>query len=425
MSFTFSREEAVEFDQHDELSAFRDQFYIKDGQYYLDGNSLGLLSKKAEQSVLSLLDSWKSYGIEGWMEGEHPWFTLSEQLGEKTAPLIGAKPAEVIVTGSITVNLHQMLSTFYQPEGKRTKIAADELNFPSDIYTLQSQIKLKGLNPDTELIKAASDNGTTLSIEEIDRVLTDEVAVLLLPSVLYRSGQLLPMKELTKRAHEKGIIVGFDLAHSIGAVPHELHDWDVDFAVWCNYKYMNNGPGGTGGLFIHEKHHDRLPGLKGWFGSNKEKQFDMAHTFTKADGAGAYQIGTPNILSTAPLIGSLELFEEAGIHNLRKKSLHQTQYMADFFEQKLRSFGMKKVTPSADEERGGHIALQHPYAAGICKAMKADGIIPDFRAPDIIRLAPAAFYTSYQDLYEAMQKIQKIMVTEDYKNYSNERNVIA
>ncbi|KIL50098.1 hypothetical protein KP77_14730 [Jeotgalibacillus alimentarius] len=425
MSFTFSREEAVLFDQQDELSAFRDQFYIKEGQYYLDGNSLGLLSKKAEQAVLSLLDSWKNYGIEGWMEGEHPWFTLSEQLGEKTAPLIGAKPDEVIVTGSITVNLHQMLSTFYQPDGKRTKIAADELNFPSDIYTLQSQIKLKGLNPDIELIKAASDNGTTLSIEEIDRVLTDEVAVLLLPSVLYRSGQLLPMKELTKRAHEKGIIVGFDLAHSIGAVPHELHDWGVDFAVWCNYKYMNNGPGGTGGLFIHEKHHDRLPGLKGWFGSNKEKQFDMAHTFTKADGAGAYQIGTPNILSTAPLIGSLELFEEAGIHNLRKKSLHQTQYMADFFEQKLRSFGMKKVTPSADEDRGGHIALQHPYAAGICKAMKAEGIIPDFRAPDIIRLAPAAFYTSYQDLYEAMQKIQRIMETEAYKNYSNERNVIA
>ncbi|MFB1081469.1 kynureninase [Jeotgalibacillus sp. JSM ZJ347] len=425
MSFIFDLNEAQQFDSQDEIAAFRDEFYIKEGQYYLDGNSLGLLSKKAEQAVLDLLSSWKDYGIEGWMEGEHPWFTLSESLGEKTAPLIGAKPSEVIVTGSITVNLHQMLSTFYQPEGKRTKIAADELNFPSDIYALQSQIELKGLKPEEQLIKAGSADDVTLTVEEIDRVLSEEVAVLLLPSVLYRSGQLLPIKEITKRAHEKGILVGFDLAHSIGAVPHQLHDWGVDFAVWCNYKYMNNGPGGTGGLYIHERHHDRLPGLKGWFGSDKERQFDMAHTFTKAEGAGAYQIGTPNILSTAPLIGSLALFEEAGIERLRQKSLHQTGYIAAFVEKELKQFGIKKVTPSADAERGGHIALQHPYAAGICKAMKAEGIIPDFRAPDIIRLAPAAFYTSYQDLYQAMQLIKQIMQEETYKTYSNERNVIA
>ncbi|TFD97732.1 kynureninase [Jeotgalibacillus salarius] len=425
MSFKFDLEEAVRFDKMDELASFRDEFYIKEGQYYLDGNSLGLLSKKAEQAVMDLLTSWRDYGIEGWMEGDHPWFTLSESLGDKTAPLIGAKASEVIVTGSITVNLHQMLSTFYKPEGKRTKIAADELNFPSDIYALQSQIELKGFNPDEQLIKAESVNGTTLTIEEIDQVLTDEVAVLLLPSVLYRSGQLLPIKEITKRAHEKGILVGFDLAHSIGAVPHELHEWEVDFAVWCNYKYMNNGPGGSGGLFIHEKHHGKLPGLKGWFGSDKNKQFDMAHTFTQGDGAGAYQIGTPNIFSTAPLIGSLELFEKAGIEKLREKSLHQTQYIADFVEKELIQFGMKKVTPSTDEERGGHIALQHDSAASICKAMKARGIIPDFRAPDIIRLAPAAFYTSYQDLYEAMQIVKEIMETETYQSFSNERNVIA
>ncbi|AJD90628.1 hypothetical protein JMA_13110 [Jeotgalibacillus malaysiensis] len=425
MSFIFDLTEAQRFDREDDLAGFREEFYLKEGQYYLDGNSLGLLSKRAEQAVMNLLSSWKDYGIEGWMEGQHPWFTLSESLGEKTAPLIGAKPSEVIVTGSITVNLHQMLSTFYQPEGKRTKIAADELNFPSDIYALQSQIELKGLDPEQELIKAVSADGVTLTIEDIERICTDETAVLLLPSVLYRSGQLLPIKEITKRAHEKGILVGFDLAHSIGAVPHELHDWGVDFSVWCNYKYMNNGPGGTGGLFIHEKHHNRIPGLKGWFGSDKEKQFDMAHTFTKAEGAGAYQIGTPNILSTAPLIGSLSLFEEAGIEKLRKKSLHQTTYISQFVEQELKQFGMKQVTPLADSDRGGHIALQHSYAAGICKAMKAEGIIPDFRSPDIIRLAPAAFYTSYQDLYKAMQLIKKIMTEETYKSYSNERNVIA
>ncbi|TFD97687.1 kynureninase [Jeotgalibacillus sp. R-1-5s-1] len=425
MNYLFSVKEAEQLDQQDQLGSFKKEFYIKPDQIYLDGNSLGLLSKRAENTVLQLLDSWKNFGIEGWMEGKHPWFTLSETLGEKTAPLIGAKPHEVIVTGSITTNLHQLVSTFYHPEGNRTKIAADDLNFPSDIYTLQSQIELKGRDPEQELIKAGSEDGYVLSLSDIEKVLTDDVALLLLPSVLYRSGQLLPIKEITEMAHQKGIIVGFDLAHSIGAVPHELHDWGVDFAVWCNYKYMNNGPGGTGGLYVHEKHHDKMPGLKGWFGSDKTKQFDMEHTFTKADGAGAYQIGTPHILSTAPLIGSLELFEEAGMNRLREKSLNQTAYMISFIQKELSEEAFEIVTPLDQNQRGGHVALRHTEAASICKALKDEGVIPDFRAPDIIRLAPAAMYTSYQDVLEGLLRLKKIMHSKSYKNYENKRNVIA
>ena len=223
----------------------------------------------------------------------------------------------------------------------------------------------------------------------------------------------------------KGILVGFDLAHSAGAVPHQLHNDEVDFAIWCHYKYMNSGPGGTGGLFIHERHHHELPGLAGWFGSDKSKQFDMSHAFSKAEGAGAYQIGTPNLFSTAPLSGSVELFEEAGMEAIRNKSLALTQYLRDLVKMQLNDFGFTDVTPIADEARGGHIALAHPEAARICKALKQANVVPDFRAPDIIRLAPISFYSSFMDVWEMVQRLKKIMEEETYKTFTNERNVVA
>ncbi|WP_368908562.1 kynureninase, partial [Bacillus wiedmannii] len=296
-------------DKHDELKDFQTEFYKKEGTIYLDGNSLGLLSKRAEKSLLTLLDSWKEHGIDGWTEGEHPWFFLSEKLGELTAPLIGALPEETIVTGSTTTNIHQVIATFYEPKGIRTKILADELTFPSDIYALQSQIRLKGLDPDEHLVRVKSRDGRTLSEDDIIHAMTDDIALILLPSVLYRSGQILDMKRLTAEAHKRGIHIGFDLCHSIGSIPHHFKEWDVDFAIWCNYKYLNAGPGGVAGLYINKEHFNRLPGLSGWFSSRKDKQFDMEHILTAADHAGAYQIGTPHVLSTAPLIGSLEIFK--------------------------------------------------------------------------------------------------------------------
>lgn len=337
--------------------------------------------------------------------------------------MFGAKAHEVMVTGSITSNIHQMLSTVYAPTDERFVILVDELNFPSDIYAVESHLRLRGQDPAIAMRKVTSRDGYTLELEDILAEMADDVAVLLLPSVLYRSGQLLPIREITEAAHNNGIIAGFDLAHSAGAMPHNLHEDGVDFAVWCHYKYMNSGPGGTAGLYLHERHHDLNPGIAGWFGSDKAKQFDMDHSFTKAEGAGAYQVGTPNIFSMAPLIGSLELFEEAGINEIRTKSLELTAMLRERLAALVPS--LIDVTPKVDEQRGGHIALAHPEAARICKALKKAGIVPDFRAPDIIRLAPIAFYTSFEDVEKVALALQDIIEHELYKEFSNERNVVA
>ncbi|MFD2923507.1 kynureninase [Halobacillus naozhouensis] len=416
---------AAKLDEHDPLQSFKTEFYLPKNTYYMDGNSLGLLSKRAEQALLTSLQDWKQLGINGWTDGKEPWFYMSEKLGAMTAPLLGAKSEEVINTGSITTNIHQLLATFYQPSGKKTKILADELNFPSDIYALKSQLELHGYDPEEHLVQVESLDGRTLSEDTIINAMTEEVALILLPSVLYRSGQLLDMPAITKAAHERGIMVGFDLAHSIGALPHQLHDWGIDFAVWCTYKYLNSGPGGVGGLFVHEKHLGRKPGLAGWFSSNKNKQFDMDHSLTQAESAGAFQIGTPHILSSAPLIGSLEMFQEAGIERIREKSLQQTRYLIHFVKEELSEFGFTIANPEDDNRRGGHVSLIHEEAASICKALKAQQIIPDFRAPNVIRLAPIALYTSYSDLYQVMMILKEIVQSGEYKQFKNERDTIA
>ncbi|RBW69246.1 kynureninase [Bacillus taeanensis] len=423
--FDSSQHYACELDQKDKLAPFRNEFYIKEGSIYLDGNSLGLLSKRAEKSLLEVLYSWREYGIDGWTEGKYPWFYLSEELGKLTAPLLGAATEEVIVTGSTTTNLHQMIATFYKPKGKRTKIMADELTFPSDIYALKSQLELKGYNPDEQLITVKSRDGRMIEEEDIITAMSEEVAFILLPSVLYRSGQVLNMKRLTEEAHKHRILIGFDLCHSIGALPHQLSEWGVDFAVWCSYKYLNSGPGSTAGLYVNKKHFKKTPGLAGWFSSHKEKQFDMEHTLIQAEDAGAYQIGTPHILSCAPLIGSLELLKEAGIERLRKKSLQLTNYMMNLIAHELKGMEFTIGNPTDEERRGGHLYLEHQEAARICKALKENNVIPDFRAPNGIRLAPAALYNTYEEVWKAVQTLKKIMTEEQYKKYPNTRGIIA
>ncbi|MBN8207929.1 kynureninase [Bacillus sp. NTK071] len=425
MSLSQSIRYAKEFDNKDPLSDFRKEFYLQPNTIYMDGNSLGLLSKKAEASLLQSLNDWKVNGIDGWTEGNEPWFYMAEKIGKMTSSLIGALPKETITTGSITTNLHQMLSTFYKPEGNKTKILADSLTFPSDVYAIKSQLTLHGLSPDLHLMQVKSDDGRTINEKDIINAMDDDVALILLPSVLYRSGQLLDIKALTEAAHQKNIIIGFDLAHSIGVVPHELHEWGIDFAVWCTYKYLNSGPGGVGGLFVHEKHLGMRPGLAGWFSSKKEVQFDMSHDLDHATSAGAYQIGTPHIFSMAPLIGSLELFQQAGIESIRSKSLSLTRYLMNLTEDTLSPFGFSIANPTEDEQRGGHVCLEHSEAARICKALKANGVVPDFRSPNVIRLAPIALYSSYEDVWNVVQILHDIMSKEKYKQYSNERNVIA
>ena len=416
---------AKKLDEQDELKIYREEFYVQPGVLYMDGNSLGLLSKRAEQSLLTLLDSWKRYGIDGWTQGEHPWFYFSERLSEMCAPLIGAEKEEVIITGSTTTNLHQLIASFYKPTGARTKILADELNFPSDLYAISSQLSMHGFDAEDHMKFVKSRDGYMLTEENIIEAMTDDVVLIVLPSVLYRSGQILKMKALTKAAHERNILIGFDLCHSIGSVPHQLDEWDVDFAFWCNYKHLNGGPGSTGGLYVNRRHFGQKPGLAGWFGSDKEKQFDLSIKFTPASDASAYQIGTPNILSAAPLYGSLEMFAEVGIDTIRDKSLKLTDYMIFLIEEELSEYQFTIANPLDHDRRGGHIYLVHEEAARICKALKEHQVIPDFRSPNGIRLAPVALYNSFQDVWETVQILKEIMQEELYKKYENKRDVIA
>ncbi|WP_090237918.1 kynureninase [Lentibacillus halodurans] len=416
---------AASLDQQDDLANFRNEFYLPKNTIYLDGNSLGLLSKRAENKINDMVESWKHHAIDGWTEGSQPWYYLSEKLGAMSAPLIGAKPEEVMITGSTTINLHQITASFYKPEGKRTKILADTLNFPSDIYALKSQLKLKGYDPDEHLVQVKSKDGHTLSTQDIVEAMTDETAFIVLPGVLYRSGQVLDMQTLTREAHKRDIPIGFDLCHSIGSIPHQLSEWGVDFAFWCTYKHLNAGPGSVAGLYVNEKHLCHEPGLAGWFSSAKDKQFDMEHTLTPAQDAGAYQIGTPHLLSAAPLLGSLEMFQEAGIEKIRKKSLQLTQYFMELIESELTGFGFTIANPRDTAMRGGHVYLEHPDAARICKALKADGVIPDFRKPNGIRLAPVALYNTFTEVWETIQILKTIMKEERYQSYVNERGVIA
>jgi kynureninase len=424
-SFDSSLDFALQLDARDPLASFRSLFYIPKDQIYLDGNSLGLLCRPAEEAVLQVLLEWREMGIEGWTEGLIPWFTMAEELAARTAPLIGAEAGEVIVANSTTVNLHQAIATLYDPKADRNRILTDALGFPSDLYALHSQLKLRGLNPESHLEIVPSRDGALLSEDDIARSMENNVQLALLPAVIYTSGQLLDIARLTEEAHHRGIIIGFDCSHSIGAVPHEFDKWGVDFAVWCNYKYLNNGPGGTGGLYLNSRHFGRAPGLAGWFSSDKARQFDLAPTLVPAEGAGSLQIGTPNILSMAPLVGSLRVIAEAGMSAMRHKSLALTDYMIRISDELLPECGFRLITPREDTRRGGHVALAHPEAMRICKALRKCGVVPDYRPPDIVRLAPIALYTSFAECREAILILKQLVEQKKYEEFPLERSLIT
>jgi kynureninase len=420
-------EYAMARDEQDPLRGYRERFYLRPDRIYLDGNSLGLLSRGAEAAVLAALEQWKAHAVEGWTSGERPWFYIGEELGALQAELMGTEPSEIVVAGAITVNLHALAATFYRPSGRRTRIVADELDFPSDIYALQSQLRLHGHDPAEHLVLVKSRDGRTLDEDDLIAAMTDEVALVVLPSVLYRSGQLLDVQRLTRAAHERGIPIGFDCAHSAGSVPHHLHEWGVDFAYWCTYKYLNGGPGAVGSLFVHERHFGARPGLAGWWGSNKERQFDMSLTFEPAWGAGAWQISTPSVLGAAALYGSLRVFKEAGIENVRRKSLAQTGYLMFLADELLagQPYGFSVGTPREEERRGGHVALEHPAAPRICEALTARGVIPDFRHPNVIRLAPIALYSTYVELWRTVQILREIVDAGEHQQLGAEPGAAA
>jgi len=418
---------AFRLDAEDPLAGYRDRFYLPRDSMYMDGNSLGLMSVDAERALLRVMGEWRTLGIKGWGGAEIPWIRYAERLGELQAPLVGAEPDELVVTGGTTVNLHALVSTFYKPKGRKRKILADELNFPSDLYALSAQVRLRGGDPDEDLVLVKSKDGLLVEEDDIVEAMTDQVQLALLPSVYYRSGQLLDMKRLTEEAHRRGIIIGFDCSHSVGVVPHRLSEWGADFAFWCNYKYVNGGPGSTGSLYVNRRHFGSMPGMAGWFGNDRSTMFEMRNEFDPARTASAWQIGTTTMLSTAPIEGSLKMIREAGIGSIREKSLRITGYLMHLIDETLNrepySYGI--ATPREAERRGGHVGVTHADAWRINQALIARGVTPDFRPPNIIRLAPIPLYVSYHDVWTVAQHLKAVIDGGEHLRFKDDRSTVT
>ncbi len=408
---------ARSLDQADALAHLRQRFYTKPGQIYMDGNSLGLCSIDAEQAVLRALEDWKTHGIGLWTGADTNYFLYHDLIGEKLARLIGAQPDEVTVCASTTLNIHQCCATFWKPTKERYKILVDELNFPTDRYALVSQILQRGLDPATILVTVPSRDGKTLDEDALIAAMGEDVALVLLPSVLYRSAQLLDMARLTEEAHRRGCLIGFDLCHSIGSVDHNLDAIGCDFAVWCNYKYLSGGPGATAGLYIHRRHLSSSPGLWGWWGNRKDTQFELLPDFAPAANAGGWQTGTAPILSMAAIDGALNVYEGVDMRQVREKSLKLTGYLMALIDEVLAPYGFSVGNPREDAHRGGHVALEHEMAITINEALKAAGVVPDFRYPNVIRLAPSPMYTRFEDVYALVQILVDIMESKAYLKY--------
>ncbi len=423
--FETSKQFAIDMDNKDPLRSFKERFYVKPGTIYMDGNSLGLCSRDAERYLLEALENWKTHGIDVWSHPDVNYFLYQDKLGELTAPLINAKPSEVTICTNTTINIHKALATFYRPTKERYKIIVDDLNFPTDRYAVDSQVKLHGYEVEDAVRVVTSRDGKNIFEDDMIEAMTDDVCLILLPSVLYRSSYLVDMQKIADAAKAKGIYVGFDLSHSIGSVPHDFSRIQPDFAVWCSYKYLNGGPGAIAGLYINEKHFKLGPGLAGWHGNKKETQFDLNQTFEPSEYAGAWQTGTQPIFSMAPIEGSLRMFAEAGLENIRAKSLNITAYLMFLIDEKLRKYGFSYGNPTDDERRGGHVALEHDDAIRLTKALKDKGVIPDFRYPNVIRLAPIAFYVSYEDIFNLVEIIIGIMENKDYEKYDGNRGTVA
>ncbi len=410
MNYRTDKNFAAEMDAADNLASWRKEFFIpktKDGKecIYLCGNSLGLQPRRVEKAVQQELTDWQNLGVEGHFHAKHPWMPYHEFLTDKLAKLVGAKPIEVVAMNSLTVNLHLLMVSFYRPTKTRHKIIIEGGAFPSDQYAVASQIKFHGFDPKTSLIELKPRAGErTLRSDDIEAVIEregDSVALIMLGGVNYYTGQLFDMERITRAGHKKGCMVGFDLAHAAGNVPLRLHDWDVDFACWCSYKYLNSGPGALAGAFVHEKHATAdLPKFAGWWGHDKKTRFKMGPDFHVTAGAEGWQLSNPPILSLAAVRASLEMFDEIGMEALRGKSLKLTGYMA-FLLASLKTDAFTVLTPQDEKERGCQIAiLMHKNGRAVFDKLTDAGVICDWREPDCIRVAPVPLYNSFDDVYE-------------------------
>lgn len=423
MNFEATLAHAEQLDREDELAALRDQFHIpcsEDGRekIYFCGNSLGLQPKLVDTYIDEILKSWASNGVEGHFAGAHPWLPYHEFVTDKLANVVGAKPIEVVAMNSLTVNLHLMMVSFYRPTAQRFKILIERQAFPSDRYAVESQIRFHGFDPDAAMLEIAPRAGEeSVRDEDLLRLIEqegDRIVLIMLPGVQYYSGQAFDLAEITAAGHAKGCLVGFDLAHAAGNLPLALHDSGADFAVWCSYKYLNAGPGAVGGCFVHERHakDHALPRFVGWWGHDKGSRFEMPDKLSLLSGAEGWQISNPQILSMAPLLASLDLFDRAGMENLTAKSRRLTGYL-EFVLNRLCGQRLSIITPSDPSARGAQLSICVDTSAfegkRIFERLVQAGFVCDWREPNVIRVAPVPLYNRFVDVYQFATSLQAML----------------
>jgi len=413
--FNPSQEFATEEDGLDPLRQFRDCFHIPEGEsgeplIYFSGNSLGLQSVDARSDVLEILETWKTRGADGHFSGPSPWLNYCDDLNRIMSVLVGADSTEVALMNALTVNLHVLMPAFYRPSTDRFKVLIERDAFPSDRYAIHSQVKWHGYDPEDALIVLhPREDESLLRTEDILKVIDEsgsEIALVLLGGLNYYTGQLLPMEEITSAAKGAGCTVGFDLAHAAGNVELRLHDWDVDFAAWCTYKYLNGGPGSPGAIFVHDRHalDSSRPALRGWWGQDIADRFRMLDDYEPAPGAGAFQISNPALLSTAPLKASLDLFERAGFAAILEKSRRLTGYLEYLLETRVANRA-KIITPGNLNDRGAQLSIRIDGGRDVFETLKSRGVACDWREPGVLRMAPVPLYNSYEDIFSAVNAL--------------------
>lgn len=420
MEYALDAKTPLELDAKDPLRDYRSRFHIplhsdRTETIYLCGNSLGLQPRSAHSFVEQELEDWKTLGVEGHFRAKSPWFSYHELLTAQTARLTGALPSEVVVMNTLTVNLHLMMVSFYRPTAKRHKILIESSTFPSDQYAVKSQIKFHGFGPSRSLIELHPRKGETfLRTEDIEEMIDAEgesLALIMLGGVNYYSGQAFDMERITRVGHEHGCVVGFDLAHGAGNIVLKLHDWNVDFAVWCSYKYLNGGPGSLAGCFVNERfgNDPSIPRFAGWWGQDKNTRFLMGPDFKAIPGAEGWQLSNPPILSLAPLRASMEIFDEVGMQRLREKSELLTGYLEYLLDQKL-SGKVQIITPRDSCQRGCQLSLVVPESGKAAfNALTSRGVVCDWREPDVIRVAPVPLYNTFQDVYRFVEILAGVL----------------
>ncbi len=422
MIFENSVDFAKKMDANDSLASYRDRFHFptftENEVVYFTGNSLGLQPKSVKKYIEQELSDWAKFGVEGHFLAKRPWFSYHEFCTEKVAKIVGAKPLEVVVTHSLTTNLHLLMVSFYRPEGKRTKILCESKAFPSDQYALESQIRFHGLDPEDHLVEIAPREGEHLIneddlINKIDQ-LGDELAMVMIGGVNYYTGQLFDMEKITEAGHKVGAVVGFDLAHAAGNINLHLHDWDVDFAAWCGYKYLNSSPGGVSGMFVHERHANRpdLPRFAGWWGYDKDTRFQMEAGFKPMKGAEGWQLSNAPVLGMAAHLASLEIFDEAGMDRIGEKRDLLTAYLEyiidDVSKKNAERCTFEIVTPRNPSKRGAQLSiLAHGQGKDLFDELTNQGVVADWREPNVIRIAPAPLYNSFEDCFRFGRCLEK------------------